>query len=100
MSFGAAPAAPSHNPNKDVEVPNAATDGISCVTWSPTSNLLAATSWDNQIRVWDVQANGTAVPKAATSHDAPILDCSFSADGGKVFTASPTVPFTPRSQYL
>ena len=46
----------SHNPNNDVEVQNAATDGISCVAWSPNSNLLVAGSWDNQVRCWDVQA--------------------------------------------
>ena len=93
MSFGEQAAAPTHNPNKDVEVPNAATDGISCVAWSPAagangSNFLAAGSWDNQIRCWEVQTNGTAVPKAATSHDAPILCCAWSQDGARVFTGS------------
>ena len=69
MSFGA-PSAATHNPNNDVEVANAATDGISCLAWSPTHNFLVAGSWDNQIRCWDVQMSGQAVPKAATSHDA------------------------------
>ena len=45
----------------DVEVPNAATDGISCIAWSPTANFLAAGSWDNQIRCWEVQPDGNAV---------------------------------------
>ena len=48
MSFGAQP--PNHNPNGDKEVPNAATDGISCVAWSPAANYVAAGSWDNQVR--------------------------------------------------
>ncbi|EOD31828.1 hypothetical protein EMIHUDRAFT_72140 [Emiliania huxleyi CCMP1516] len=32
-----------------------------------------------QVRCWEVQANGTAVPKAATSHDGPVLSASWSA---------------------
>ena len=48
MSFGAQQ--PNHNPNGDKEVPNAATDGISCVAWSPAANYVAAGSWDNQVR--------------------------------------------------
>jgi len=89
MSFGAAPAvAPTHNPNGDVEVANAATDGISCVTWSPVSNHLIAGSWDNQVRCWEVQANGTAVPKSSMAHDAPVLCASWSNDGARAYTGS------------
>jgi len=89
MSFGAAPTtAPTHNPNGDLEVANAATDGISCVTWSPASNHLIAGSWDNQVRCWEVQANGTATPKAAMSHDAPVLCASWSSDGARAYTGS------------
>ena len=87
--FGAAaqaPAARSHNPNNDVEVPSAAEDGISCVAWSPTSNLLVAGSWDQQVRCWDVQMNGQAVPKAAQRHDAPVLCAAWGGDGARVFT--------------
>ena len=50
MSFGAQPPQHNHNPNGDKEVPNAATDGISCVAWSPAANYVAAGSWDNQVR--------------------------------------------------
>jgi len=85
-AFGQAPAA-TPNPG-DIEVANAATDGISCVQWSPTANFLAVGSWDHQIRVWDVQASGQAVPKAATSHDAPVLCAAWSSDGARVFTGS------------
>ena len=81
-AFGVAqPAAASHNPNNDVEIADAATDGISCVSWSPSSNLLVAGSWSNEIRCWDVQMNGQAVPKAAVKHDGPVLCASWSTDG-------------------
>jgi WD40 repeat protein len=72
----------------DAEVQNAATDGISCVAWSPVANHLAAGSWDNQIRCWEIQQNGSAVPKAAISHDGPILCASWANDGSKVYTGS------------
>jgi len=87
MSYGATTAA-THNPNNDIEVANAATDGISCIEWSPVANFIVAGSWDNQIRCWEVQANGASVPKAATSHDGPVLCASWSNDGARVFTGS------------
>lgn len=91
MTFGATPAA-SHNPNNDVEVQTAATDGISCISWSPVptaqGSLLVAGSWDHQVRCWEVGSNGTAVPKAAMSHDAPVLSAAWSSDGARVFTGS------------
>uniref|UniRef100_A0A7S4BLL1 Peroxin-7 n=1 Tax=Chrysotila carterae TaxID=13221 RepID=A0A7S4BLL1_CHRCT len=85
--FGAA-ASNAHNPNNDMEVPNAATDGISCVEWSPTANYLVAGSWDNQIRCWEVMSNGSTTPKASISHSAPILCASWSSDGARVYTGS------------
>lgn len=88
MSFGAPIAAATHNPNNDAEVQNAATDGISCLQWSPVSNHLAAGSWDNQVRIWEVQSNGSAVPKTSIGHDAPILCAAWSNDGARMFTGS------------
>mmetsp|Transcript_71976 Transcript_71976/g.197088 ORF Transcript_71976/g.197088 Transcript_71976/m.197088 type:complete len:342 (-) Transcript_71976:14-1039(-) len=80
--------AATHNPNNDLEVPNAADDGISCVAWSPVANHIVAGSWDNQVRCWEVQPTGQAVPKAATSHTGPVLCASWSNDGARVFTGS------------
>lgn len=80
--------ASTHNPHNDVEVPNAANDGISCIEWSPIANHLVAGSWDNEIRCWEVQSTGQAVPKAAIRHDGPILCASWSSDGARVFTGS------------
>ena len=44
-----------------------------------------ATSWDNQVRCWDVQANGQAIPKAAVTLDKPVLCSAWRSDGGAVF---------------
>ena len=86
MAFGATPA-PTHNPNGDVEVQNAATDGISSLSWSPTANFLVGTSWDNEVRCWEVQPGGNAVPKASTQHAGPVLCSCWSPDGARVYTA-------------
>ena len=40
----------THNPNKDFEVQQPPTDGISSLNFSPKANYLVATSWDNQVR--------------------------------------------------
>ena len=71
---------------KDTEVVSPPPDSVSCLKFSPTSNMLVAGSWDNQIRLWDVQTNGQSVGKAAIQHDGPILCCGWSGDGARVFS--------------
>lgn len=39
----------NYNPNRDVEVPQAPNDGVSCLTFSPKANFLIAGSWDNSV---------------------------------------------------
>jgi mRNA export factor len=57
------------------------------VTWSPKANFLAASSWDKNVRVWQVNSNGTSEPKASIVHDQPVLACCWNDDGSKVFSA-------------
>jgi len=40
---------PNPNPNKSIEVNQPPTDSVSSLNFSPKSNLLVATSWDNQV---------------------------------------------------
>jgi len=75
------------NPNKDIEVQQPPGDTVSCLKFSPNTNFLIASSWDNNVRCWEIQANGTTVPKAQQSHTKPILSCCWHSDGTKVFTA-------------
>ena len=79
-AFGAAAPVPTHNPNKDYEVTSPPSDGVSSLAFSPVANLLVAGSWDNQVRCWDVQPNGTSLPKAATQHDQPVPERVYAAD--------------------
>ena len=97
-TFGS-PAATSGKPKsiapQDCNVPQAGTDGISSLNWSPTANFLVSSNWDSGVRVWEVQANPSnpsqpvqAQPKAQVNHDnkSPVLDTCFSADGSTVFS--------------
>mmetsp|Transcript_2007 Transcript_2007/g.7184 ORF Transcript_2007/g.7184 Transcript_2007/m.7184 type:complete len:345 (+) Transcript_2007:213-1247(+) len=75
-----------HNPNNSFEVPQPPSDGISSLAFSPTADLLVATSWDKKVRCWEVQQSGQSVAKAAIDHDQPVLDCAWSGDGSVVFS--------------
>lgn len=59
------------NPMKDVEVVNAPDDSVSCLAFSPPSiaqtNFLIAGSWDNNVRCWEISAQGQSVPKSQQS---------------------------------
>ncbi len=103
----------AHNPNKDIELLQPPTDGISSLAFSPKANYLVAGSWDHQVwlnlirmsrfplsisrswtpiafnylslfvffyqvRCWEVQNNGNAIPKASISHDGPVLSVAWS----------------------
>ncbi|KAL9321416.1 hypothetical protein ACSQ67_013255 [Phaseolus vulgaris] len=68
------------NPNKSFEVNQPPTDSVSSLSFSPKANLLVATSWDNQVRCWEVARNGVnvaTVPKASITHDHPVSYFSF-----------------------
>jgi mRNA export factor len=97
-TFGS-PAATSGKPKSiaphDCNIPQAGTDGISSLNWSPTANFLVSSNWDGGVRVWEVQANPANVsqpvqaqPKAQVNHDnkMPVLDTCFSNDGSTVFS--------------
>mmetsp|Transcript_20796 Transcript_20796/g.58572 ORF Transcript_20796/g.58572 Transcript_20796/m.58572 type:complete len:360 (-) Transcript_20796:41-1120(-) len=71
------------NTNQSAVVPEPPSDGVSCLTWSPAQNILAAGSWDKSVRVWEVSPNGIA-PRMAYQHEAPVLCCGFSRDGQRL----------------
>ncbi|PQQ12427.1 protein RAE1 [Prunus yedoensis var. nudiflora] len=64
-------------------------DSISSLSFSPKGNILVATSWDNQVRCWEIHQSGTNLvsqPKAAISHDHPVLCSTWKEDGTTVFS--------------
>ncbi|KAJ8452849.1 hypothetical protein Cgig2_014612 [Carnegiea gigantea] len=91
MSAFGSPAASNsgHNPNKSVEVVSPPGDSVSSLCFSPKANFLVATSWDNQVRCWEIARNGLtagSVPKASISHDQPVLCSAWKDDGTTVFS--------------
>ncbi|KAF9346683.1 Poly(A)+ RNA export protein rae1 [Mortierella sp. NVP85] len=68
----------------DMEVQHPPTDGISEIQFSPQADFLAASSWDNNVRIYEIQPNGSSVAKAMYSHTAPVLCCAWSKDGTKL----------------
>ena len=51
----------------DCNVPNAGTDGVSSLSWSPTANILVSSNWDSTVSCWEVQEQGGRIqanPKA------------------------------------
>jgi mRNA export factor len=77
--------APNMNPNKSFEVLPNPGDSVSSLSFSPKSNLLVATSWDNQVRCWEI-VGGSSQPKASISHDQPVLCSAWKDDGTTVFS--------------
>nr|ODN96757.1 mRNA export factor [Cryptococcus depauperatus CBS 7855] len=74
-------------PAKDIELANPPTDSISNIAFSPTADILAVASWDNNIRLYDVNSQGQNQGKAMYSHQGPVLDLTWSADGQYCFSA-------------
>lgn len=70
-------------------IDNTIGDTISCMKWGPNSSLLAASSWDNKVRVWDVKegygGNLAAQPMAATDMGEPVLQISWNREGTAIF---------------
>lgn len=65
-------------------LPEAPSDTISCLAWSPVSDLLAVSSWDNSVRIYEVNSTGNVQPRAMYSHENMCLSCAWWADGTKV----------------
>ncbi|GJX80726.1 protein RAE1 [Tanacetum coccineum] len=76
------------NPNKSAEIVHPPCDGVSNLSFRPKANPLIATSWDNQIKCWEITKNGTSVSSVAResiAHDQPILSSAWKDDGLTVF---------------
>ncbi|EGP83103.1 poly(A)+ RNA export protein [Zymoseptoria brevis] len=69
----------------DVEVANPPTDSVSALRFSPAADYLSVSSWDNNVRIYEVKENGTTEGKAMFSHEGPALNTCWSGDGTKVF---------------
>ncbi|KZF25703.1 WD40 repeat-like protein [Xylona heveae TC161] len=91
--FGAAAtSAAASNPtqgdlSKDVALNNPPEDSISELSFSPQTEHLAVASWDKKVRIYEISPTGQSEGKALFEHEAPVLSCCWSKDGGKVVGA-------------
>ncbi|CAH1445128.1 unnamed protein product [Lactuca virosa] len=89
MSTFGTTTASNTNPNKSTEVVSPPTDAVSSLCFSSKANYLVATSWDNQVRCWEVTKNGTSlttVAKTSMAHEHPVLCSTWKDDGTTVFS--------------
>ena len=84
---------PAPQPSPEVEMPiPAGADSISSLDWNPAGNMIAAGSWENKIRIWEVQRNpaGGAPTggsgKAEKDTGSPVLDVEWKDDGAAIFS--------------
>ncbi|EME26257.1 hypothetical protein Gasu_61000 isoform 2 [Galdieria sulphuraria] len=79
-----------HNPNNDKLVNQSPNDTVSSIAFSPKAlapnNFIVAGSWDNEVRLWQIQASGDTSPIGMIQHEAPVLDVAWSADGMTIFS--------------
>ncbi|KAL0075701.1 WD40-repeat-containing domain protein [Phycomyces blakesleeanus] len=70
----------------DFEIASPPTDGISALAFSSQADYLAASSWDNQVRIYEIQPSGNTAPVASYAHEAPSLCVTWSKDGTKILS--------------
>jgi mRNA export factor len=65
----------------DVAVSNPPEDTISDLAFSSGRDLLAVSSWDKKVRIYEIAGNGSSEGKHLYEHDAPVLSVDFSKVG-------------------
>jgi len=53
-------------------------DSISELAFSPKAEMLAVASWDNKVRIYEIDGSGNSQGKAMFQHEGPVLSCDFS----------------------
>ncbi|XP_017018824.1 protein Rae1-like [Drosophila kikkawai] len=81
--------------SQDIEVCEPPTDSISALEFGPFksgwSSRLAAASWDNSVRVWEVQTEtGGAAPRCLHMMDSTVLDAVWSSEGSQLYMGDVT----------
>lgn len=71
----------------DTTLSNPPDDSISDISFSPQADLLSVASWDNKVRIYELDGNGQSQGRAMFEHQAPVLSTRWSPDGTKVVSA-------------
>ncbi|KAB2579037.1 Nucleoporin GLE2 [Lasiodiplodia theobromae] len=91
--FGAGSTSSASNPtqgdtSKDVPVTLPGNiDSISEIAFSPNHDILAASSWDGGVYVWQIDNTGQSNPATSFKFDAPALCCTWATDGSCIIGA-------------
>ncbi|EMR64542.1 RNA export factor gle2 [Eutypa lata] len=89
--FGSAAAAATSNTvgdlAKDVAISNPPEDTVSDIAFSSQRDLLAVSSWDKKVRIYEISPTGQSEGKHMYEHDAPVLSVDWSKDGNKIVSA-------------
>ncbi|KAK8809482.1 hypothetical protein WA158_000425 [Blastocystis sp. Blastoise] len=66
-------------------------DTVSSIKFSPCSNMFVTSSWDGEIRLYDLQANGNTINgcfgKSLVRLETPVTSLAWSNDGNSVYAA-------------
>lgn len=68
----------------DVELTQPPEDSVSDLAFSSKADLLAVSSWDKKVRIYEISQTGQSQGKAMYEHEAPVLSVVWSKDGTKV----------------
>jgi len=85
--FGTATSTTAATPDKDIEVADPPPDSISSLAFSPQADYLAVGSWDNNVRIYEVGANGQTQGKAMFAHQGPVLSVCWNKEGSRLISA-------------
>jgi mRNA export factor len=80
--FGSASSSQSNTQgdiSKDVEVPQPPTDSISEIAFSPKADFLGVASWDQKVRIYQIDQFGKGEGKAMFDFQGPALSVAWSS---------------------
>ncbi|KDN35661.1 hypothetical protein RSAG8_11404, partial [Rhizoctonia solani AG-8 WAC10335] len=71
---------------KDTEILDPPNDSVSCMSFSPVADYLAVSSWNHEVRLYEVGPQGQSQGKAIFKHEGPVLSVCWNKEGNKVFS--------------
>jgi mRNA export factor len=73
------------NPNNDPALVGAPPDTVTQLAWAPNSQWLAASSWANQLRLWEMKDGMMNIPRFVFRMTVPVLSCTWPSAEGIAF---------------
>ncbi len=66
------------NLSKDVPLKDNPEDSVSDMAFSPQTDHLAVGSWDQKVRIYEIDGQGNSQGKAIYEHEGPVLSVAWS----------------------